>query len=372
MEEPVIVTTLVQLFVDIGPSGPGLGLMAVVCRSPWEIFSGIHFFLVFQWLSNDASRGLLGVSCQTQGRNQSPCRSTNNDRCDNFLFSLLYMVLIATIAFAGGFQLGDGEDTVISAYSQVMVSEDSFAVYFSMQDVSFGNLVEYFVGGGVELPPVVANLITVGSATVSFNPSASTASAVGASTAPAPSDLVASSSSDCDNAFSLLSFAPLPAGVYVDVRYMSILDGFIVIKQATVIVDPSNGLYVAVVLEKITSIPGITITDLSGSTGPYFYLSLLKSDFNVTFSGKFSFLGFSVGATFMINEDTVMADTEIQLVPGVTFDFNFAFHPTKPSLGFQFLAEYNDPDKQLIKAIVAGINQMFDELNSGIDSAKQV
>ena len=93
-----------------------------------------------------------------------------------------------------------------------MVGTNGFSIYFAMQDVSFGNIVKYFVGGGVELPPRLQNLISVGSATVSFNPTASTAAAV-VSSPPAPGDVVASSSAGCNNAFNLLSFAPLPSGV---------------------------------------------------------------------------------------------------------------------------------------------------------------
>lgn len=39
---PVTVTAVIQLFVDFGPEGVGLGFMAAICREPWEIINDIY------------------------------------------------------------------------------------------------------------------------------------------------------------------------------------------------------------------------------------------------------------------------------------------------------------------------------------------
>lgn len=179
VEQPVLLYTLVQVFIDIGPAGPGLGFMTAFCRTPWEVIPGIH--LLFPAKLKVVINLLSGFPTM--------------------------------IAFAGGFRLGNEEANALTAYSQVMVQDDSFSVYFSMQDVSFGNLIRYFVGDSVELPDSVANMLSIGSAVVSFNPDGSGAAATALTEAPEANSLVATSNSDCANVFNLLTFAPLPTGV---------------------------------------------------------------------------------------------------------------------------------------------------------------
>lgn len=152
---------------------------------------------------------------------------------------------------------------------------------------------------------------------------------------------------------------------------MNILNGFIFVRQATVIVGPGN-VYVAAVLDKITSIPGLTITDYSGTAGPYFFLILQNGNVNVTISGAFKFLGLSFAAMFELSNNHVAAATSVVLVPGVTLGFNFSYYPLDSSRGLTFSALYSDPDKQLIKSIVAGIKDIFGDLTAGIENAKQV
>lgn len=144
------------------------------------------------------------------------------------------------------------------------------------------------------------------------------------------------------------------------------------VQQATVVVSPNTGIYIATVLDKITGIPGLAITDYTGTTGPYFFLALSESEFNITVSGGFELFGLFFRAQFMVAPDSISAKTSVMLVPGVTLGFNFSYYPLAPDRGLEFSAEYSDPDKQLIKHIVAGIDNMFATLDAGINSAKQV
>jgi hypothetical protein len=335
--EPVIVVSLVQLFLDISDAGVGLGFETAVCRSPWEILPGITILFPgkFKMVINLES-GILTM-----------------------------------VAFAGGFELGEDSSNTLETYSQIMVSDETFSVYFSMEEISFSTLVDYFVGG-ITLPAIIQNMISIGSVTVSFNPSDSGGSSTTQSTAPSVSSLVASSGSDasCNNTFSLLSFAPLPSGIYIDVKYFNILNGFIVIDEATIIVSPDEGIYVAVTLEKITSIPGIVISDFSGDAGPSFILSLTTNDFEVSLSGAFSFFGFRLASEFTISPTGVTADTSIQIVPEVYLNFTFAFSPQNPLNGLSFSAFFSDPNRQLIQGIINGINSLFAQAQSNVANAK--
>lgn len=92
------------------------------------------------------------------------------------------------------------------------LATSEYSIYFSMERVSFGTLVETFVGGGIKIPSAFHSIISIGSVTVSFNPSFS-AIAPTQTEAPTASSLVAQYSSDCDNIFSLMQFQPIPGGV---------------------------------------------------------------------------------------------------------------------------------------------------------------
>ena len=56
----------------------------------------------------------------------------------------------------------------------------------------------------------------------------------------------------------------------------------------------------------------------------------------------------------------------------MTLGFNFSFFPLNPERGLMFSAEYSDPDRQLIKHIVEGVDHMFGAMDDGIRDAKQV
>lgn len=87
---------------------------------------------------------------------------------------------------------------------------NKFSIYFNTQRLGIAAMIEAFAG--IEVPPVFAGMFTYESTTVSYNPSGSPSSAV-ATVPPSSSSMVATSSADCENAFALMTFAPLPPGV---------------------------------------------------------------------------------------------------------------------------------------------------------------
>lgn len=182
VQQPVSVTALVQMFVDVGPLGVGLGFTTAICRTPWEIIPNIYL-----------------------------------------LFPMKLKVIIDLedgipdeIAFAGGFQLGSDPSTARVTYAQVMVDYETqeYSLYLDTEHLGFVSLIENIAQ--IKVPAVFENLLSIESATISYNPSAS-AGAATITQPPATSSLVATTSNSgmCDNPFSLLTFAPLPEGVSI-------------------------------------------------------------------------------------------------------------------------------------------------------------
>jgi hypothetical protein len=104
-----------------------------------------------------------------------------------FLSIILFILsfLFYSTGLAGGLQLGDGSTTGFSAYVQANVdintpSKTSF--YVQITQLSFYNIVRFFAGNSVYLPPWVQTAFSVESVTINFNPGGSSASTSGGST----------------------------------------------------------------------------------------------------------------------------------------------------------------------------------------------
>lgn len=90
--EVVSVVALVQMFVDVGPSGVGLGLTVAICRTPWEIIPNVYllFPMKLKLVLNPAALGApkevaiaggfqIGNNPSSQGYKLSPSLLFEND-----------------------------------------------------------------------------------------------------------------------------------------------------------------------------------------------------------------------------------------------------------------------------------------------------
>eukprot|EP01113_Clastostelium_recurvatum_P000095 TRINITY_DN10049_c0_g1_i1.p1 TRINITY_DN10049_c0_g1~~TRINITY_DN10049_c0_g1_i1.p1 ORF type:complete len:517 (-),score=82.35 TRINITY_DN10049_c0_g1_i1:532-1899(-) len=278
---------------------------------------------------------------------------------------------VTQFGFAAGMQLGSTPGTAMGARASAQidlndVTKTSF--FFNMYDIDFNRVVTYFVG---KTPPDWANVITMRSLTVNWNPRG-VGSGGGGYTPAAASSLVPTGGCSTQ---SLLNFnAPLP-GIVLSILDMNLFGNFLYFTEVTMSIIPSQSLSCIVNMRPFTAIPGISITDATGTTGPQFKMLLnygaTPPSFAMTISGQITALSFVKLAVFLdVTPTSISGFGSLELASFFRAQINFQFNPAALGSGMSIGVNLQASTDSLVNELLNVMNALMDGVNNAMKDAQ--
>eukprot|EP01113_Clastostelium_recurvatum_P044984 TRINITY_DN7656_c0_g1_i8.p1 TRINITY_DN7656_c0_g1~~TRINITY_DN7656_c0_g1_i8.p1 ORF type:complete len:3291 (-),score=595.66 TRINITY_DN7656_c0_g1_i8:202-9333(-) len=339
---------LAQMYLVAGAT-PSLGILIAACSTePWEIIPNSNVYLLFP-IKISFAVGMIGP-----------------------------VPFITQFGFGGGLRLGRSPNTAVSAYTmaQIDLSDVSkTAFYFNLNNMDMSNIITYFVG---KTPPSWANLISIGDLVINYNPKGSGGGGAGGYIAPTSSS---GATADCSTA-ALLNFNPPLPGIILSISNLNLFNGFLSFRTITMNIVPSQSIEGTIQMNQFTLLPGVSLTDASGRSGPIFYLKFnyvsTPPIFDIMISGQVKVPFLNIAVELRISPTLISGFGYISLGSFFRAQVRFSFTPTNPLAGMSVGISLEGSTDALanemlnvIKAINDGINSQMAVAQGNLQNAQR-